>query len=53
MDRLQVPILLRYWDNSNDWFSVSIQGISQDEIQGDILQLLRPTEGVGDNRFAT
>ena len=53
MDRLQVPILLRYRDNSKDWFSVSIQGSSQDEIQGDILQLLRPTEGVGDNRFAT
>ena len=45
IDRLQVPILLRYRDNSKDWFSVSIQGSSQDEIQRDILQLLRPTEG--------
>ena len=53
IDRLQVPILFRYRDNSKDWFSVSIQGISQDEIQRDILQLLRPTEGVGDNIFAT
>ena len=53
MDRLQVPILLRYRDNSKDWFSVSIQGSSQDEIQGDILHLLRPTEGLGDNGFAT
>ena len=53
IDRLQVPILLRYRDNSKDWFSVSIQGSSQDEIQRDILQLLRPIEGVGDNLFAT
>ena len=53
IDRLQVPILLRYRDNSKDWFSVSIQGSSQGEIQRGILQLLRPTEGVGDNLFAT
>ena len=53
IERLQVPILLRYRDNSKDWFSVSIQGSSQDEIQRDILQLLRPTEGVRDNIFAT